>query len=290
MVIQLPHYFREQADTYRTIELNASTLASYRRNEDSRNNQVHLSENLLLLVVGGQKIVRTPGQPDLVVKAGEGAFIRKGLYLMSSLCADEQPYESVLFFLHEEPVRQFIGQYAGHFAADAAPDDHNPPAALPFAIGPVLEGYVRSVQPYFEQPAAAPQPLLQLKFQELLLHFVLAPDGARFREFLLRINHAASYDLRLLMEQNFQRPFSLAEFAFLSGRSLSSFKRDFSSTFGQPPAQWLKARRLEQARFLLRTTSLSVGQVGDEVGFASTSHFVQAYKERFQHTPGQAVA
>ncbi|GAB2955725.1 T3SS regulon transcriptional activator ExsA [Hymenobacter coalescens] len=289
MQIELPQYFRQDA-AYRTIELAATTLASYRRDHDSRDTPVHLSENLLLLVLSGQKIVRMAGAPDLVIGAGEGAFIRKGLYLMSSVRgAEGEDYESVLFFLKEEPVRQFVQQYRAHFSADAAPAAAEPAASLPFPITPVLQGFVASILPYFGTYQPAQAPLLQLKLQELLLHFVLGPDAARYQPFLLHLHHTARYDLRLLMEQNFQRPFSLAEFAFLAGRSLASFKRDFQTTFGQPPAQWLRAQRLEHARFLLRTTGLSVGQVGDEAGFVSTSHFVQAFRERFGCTPGQAA-
>ena len=284
MKIQLPQYF-QQDPAYRTIELAATTLASYRRTSDSHDTPVHLSETLLLLVLSGQKIVRMAGQPDLVIKAGEGAFIRQGLYLMSSVCAGEQAYESVLFFLKEAPVREFVQEYRAHFQA---PAPVAAVASLRFPLTPVLRGFVQSVLPYFD--GGQPAPLLQLKFQELLLYFVLGPEGAGYQQFLLQMHHAGRSDLRLLMEQNFRRPFSLAEFAFLAGRSLASFKRDFQATFGQPPAQWLKAQRLEHAHFLLRTTGLNVGEVADEVGFATASHFVQAFRERFHYTPGQVVA
>ncbi|HEX8660024.1 MAG TPA: AraC family transcriptional regulator [Hymenobacter sp.] len=286
MKIRLPQYF-QQDPAYRTIEVAATTVASYRRAVDSRDTPVHLSENLLLLVLSGQKIVRMAGQPDLLIGAGEGAFIRKGLYLMSSVSAGEQFYESVLFFLKEEPVRQFVQQYQRHFTVPATAE---PAATLTFGLTPALQGFVQSVLPYFESCSSAQAPLLQLKFQELLLHFVLGPEAACYHQFLLHLHHTGRYDLRLLMEQNFQRPFSLTELAFLSGRSLATFKRDFQAVFRQPPAQWLKARRLEHAHFLLRTTALNVSQVADEVGFTGTSHFVQAFRERFGYTPGRVMA
>jgi AraC-like DNA-binding protein len=287
MQIELPAYFHHDP-VYRTLALPTATLAAYRREQDSRDTPVHLSETLLLLVLSGRKIVRRAGAPDLVVEAGQGAFIRKGQYLMSSVRgAAGEAYESVLFSLPEEPLRAFMQQYRAHFSAPAAPAGAPPADSLSFALTPALRGYVASLLPLFDAPP--PTPLLQLKLQELLLHFVLGPEAGRYQSFLLQVQHAARFELRLLMEQNFQRPFSLAEFAFLAGRSLSSFKRDFQVAFGQPPAQWLRAQRLEHARFLLRTTGQSVGQVADEVGFASASHFVQAFRERFGVTPGQAA-
>jgi AraC-like DNA-binding protein len=78
---------------------------------------------------------------------------------------------------------------------------------------------------------------------------------------------------------------SLLEYAQLSSRSLSTFKRDFNDNFGLSPGKWLRQKRLELAKYLLRHTDKSVTEAAFESGFAKHSHFTRAFRETFQMTP-----
>ncbi|GKT29331.1 AraC family transcriptional regulator [Aduncisulcus paluster] len=56
------------------------------------------------------------------------------------------------------------------------------------------------------------------------------------------------------MERYFNKNISLETVAELSGRSLSSFKRDFKKTFNTTPARWIRERRMSWAEQLLRNS------------------------------------
>ena len=87
------------------------------------------------------------------------------------------------------------------------------------------------------------------------------------------------------MEMNFYHNLSLAAFAKMCHRSLSSFKRDFRNLYGVSPGKWLLGKRLERAASLLHTSALSVTEVIFECGFEDVSHFSRAFKERFNYSP-----
>lgn len=89
------------------------------------------------------------------------------------------------------------------------------------------------------------------------------------------------------MLNNFQYNLKIKEFAELSGRSLSTFKRDFKKYFNTTPSRWLIAKRLEYAKILLQKGELNINQICFESGFKNCSHFIQSFKERYNKTPQQ---
>ena len=90
---------------------------------------------------------------------------------------------------------------------------------------------------------------------------------------------------RELMERNYIYNMKLEEFARLSGRSLTSFKRDFIATFKTTPGKWLARKKLEYARHLLETTDKDINELTFESGFENSLHFIRIFKQAFKNTP-----
>ena len=91
--------------------------------------------------------------------------------------------------------------------------------------------------------------------------------------------------LSQIMEANFCYNLALEEFAKLSHRSLSTFKRDFRKYYNQSPGKWLLQKRLEYSAVLLKNPALNVSQVALDCGFEDLSHFSRAFKEKFGMSP-----
>jgi AraC-like DNA-binding protein len=87
------------------------------------------------------------------------------------------------------------------------------------------------------------------------------------------------------MEENFYKNLSLSEYARLCAKSLSVFKRDFSSLYGCSPGKWLTGKRLEYSKYLLEVTNIDIEELMLESGFNNTSHFIRIFKERYGTTP-----
>jgi AraC-like DNA-binding protein len=62
-------------------------------------------------------------------------------------------------------------------------------------------------------------------------------------------------------------------FAYLTGRSLASFKRDFQQVFNMSPGRWLHQRRLQEAHYLIMEKGTAPSDVYLEVGFADLPFF-----------------
>ncbi|MEQ9104130.1 MAG: response regulator [Rhodothermales bacterium] len=56
---------------------------------------------------------------------------------------------------------------------------------------------------------------------------------------------------------------------------------------GMSPAALLRQRRLDKAASLIAEQAGNIGEVAYSVGFKSVSHFTQAFREQFGHTPSQ---
>ena len=59
----------------------------------------------------------------------------------------------------------------------------------------------------------------------------------------------------------------------------------FKAETGLAPMQYVKQRRIEKARDLLETTSLSLKEIRSTVGLSDRSHFTRGFKETFGETP-----
>src|SRR5690606_33481803 len=77
----------------------------------------------------------------------------------------------------------------------------------------------------------------------------------------------------------------LDQFAHLTNRSLSAFKRDFLALYHTTPGRWLAAKRLERAKTLLETSGKPIGDIAFENGFGNLSHFSRVFKLRYGHAP-----
>ena len=51
--------------------------------------------------------------------------------------------------------------------------------------------------------------------------------------------------------------------------------------------QYLQKKRIEEAKTLLATTDLTMSEIGNVLGFSSSSYFAQAFKKNMKRSPAQ---
>jgi AraC-like DNA-binding protein len=78
---------------------------------------------------------------------------------------------------------------------------------------------------------------------------------------------------------------SLAELAALAGLGKYQLLRRFEKAYGVPPHAWLRQRRAERARALIRDGS-ALAAASAACGFADQSHMTRAFVRHFGFTPG----
>ena len=87
------------------------------------------------------------------------------------------------------------------------------------------------------------------------------------------------------IEANFNTPLSLEKLAEVVGMNPKYFCRVFSRLTHQSPMDYVNFYRIEQAAFLLSSTSMPITAVGTECGFWESSYFTKVFKKYKGVTP-----
>ncbi len=93
-----------------------------------------------------------------------------------------------------------------------------------------------------------------------------------------------------LMHGDYARDWSLDTLAHAAGTSRASLARRFSSEIGASPMHYLTQLRLEAAKTLLTSTSMSLDEIAARVGYASAFSLSKAFKRAFGEAPRHFAA
>lgn len=80
---------------------------------------------------------------------------------------------------------------------------------------------------------------------------------------------------------------TLKTLADLSSYSEYYISKRFKKETGITPAEYIRRRRLERAKFLLRTTRMDVQQISERLRFGSHSYFADLFRREFGVSPTQ---
>jgi AraC-like DNA-binding protein len=73
----------------------------------------------------------------------------------------------------------------------------------------------------------------------------------------------------------------------MTGRSLSTFKREFKAIFNTSPGKWIMKKRLDEAYFLLDKEHKKSTDIYIDLGFEDLSHFSFVFKKEFGVSPSE---
>jgi len=89
------------------------------------------------------------------------------------------------------------------------------------------------------------------------------------------------------IDANLDANLSLESLAGLAGVQTHQFGRAFKRKVGEPPHQYVLARRIEAAHALLRTTDDAIADIAYATGFSSQSHMTTTFRREIGVTPAQ---
>jgi len=151
----------------------------------------------------------------------------------------------------------------------------------------LISNFIQSLMPYFNEKGVIDGVFLSVKRSELLL--VLLKTNPELANILFDFSSPEKIDLEKFMNTNFRFNVSTERFAYLTGRSLSAFKRDFKEIFNIPPGHWLLQKRLEEAYYLINKRQKKPSEIYLELGFEDFSHFSFAFKKRYGVSPTKLI-
>ena len=145
--------------------------------------------------------------------------------------------------------------------------------------------YYQSLFSYFKGPEPPSPILLRHKFEELILNILTHGNNPRIIDICAGLQRKSYPGLQQIMEEHFNARLTLAEFARMTARSLSTFRRDFQEAYGTSPGAWLREKRLLYSQHLLKVKSGTIDDIAYTSGFRSRTHFTRAFKNRFGIPP-----
>ncbi|WP_042169187.1 AraC family transcriptional regulator [Paenibacillus gorillae] len=239
-----------------------------------------LEDHLLLFVQRGVYSISYGGE-IYDVRPNEMILLKKAIVVQYQKTGDpdgDGMMEYRMFFLKDDLLREF-SRLSGI-------KPKAPAASVAVSVKPVNERllkYVDSLEPYFTEPDGIDEHLIKIKLLELLFDLAAADQDLMLQ--LLQLKQQARSDIPKIVEENLLNPVSVDDLAYLSGRSLSTFKREFQAIYSMPPRQWIRERRLDRAKELLMNSALSVTDICYMTGFENSTHFSRAFKEQYGISP-----
>jgi AraC-like DNA-binding protein len=235
--------------------------------------------NYIIYVVEGRKIWHTPhGSYDL--REGSCVFVRKGASIVEQFFDTEFCF--FLFFVPDE----FICEVLKRKSTPIHKSGKRYEPIISIDNNAAVQTFFQSMLAYFDAHGEPDQSLLELKFRELILTIADNPTNREVLSYFCSLlQEPQSTSLQRVMDDNYCFNLKLEEFARLSSRSLSAFKRDFLRLYKISPGKWLLEKRLSHALHLLSNMGKTVSEAAFESGFESASHFSRSFRQRFGASP-----
>lgn len=202
---------------------------------------------------------------------------RNQLGRMVKLPVNGEPFRSISVLFPEQLLRKHYasrpenpaeGKWKGHLALEKHP---------------LLESLFNSLIPYFEMHEELPPNLAEIKISECLT--VLDNCAPHVQKLLNVFHEPGKVDLADFMDQHFLYNLPLEKFGYLTGRSLTTFKKDFQKVFKTTPGRWLTQKRLEFAHYQIAVRKRKPMDIFADAGFENLSHFSFAFKKQFGYSP-----
>lgn len=280
MMRVLPQLFYQTPEVDKILVDGLSCIIHKVIHEPVWHKEGYVSTHAITLVLNGLLQVEGDNGEKVQVRPNQMIFLPKGLYNISDIVPDNGAFEAVVFFFDEALLNDFIAK--NNIKA-------NKERCVSYKLmdyTPEIRCFTESVLKIYKNKPVVWRTLTRLKLFELL-HILSFTRAGCLLEAIATLNNKERKSLREFMAANFEKPLSIEDYAYLTGRSLSTFRRDFIEQFGISPKQWLIEKRLEKARELLVKNHTTVSQVSLEVGYENFSHFVKAFHKKFGTSPKQ---
>ena len=239
----------------------------------------HLQNEHLVAYVYSGALSITDGKQELFVSGGHGVFIRKNHRIRLSLSkGDDQEIKIAFLILGRKELVDF------HLNSKITPTGKEifKPGFLKISSELSVESLFLSLIPFIDAGISPSPDLLKSKIREAMdaLLGLQQPVMTALFDFI----DPWKIDLLDFMNNNFMYDLSLKELAWYTGRSVATFKRDFSKISTLPPQRWIIRKRLESAHQHLEEGK-KVSDFYLDLGFLSLSHFSTAYKKEYGIAP-----
>ena len=241
-----------------------------------------IADHTFLYIIKG--IMRCyDGSKTYVFRSGDYGLARKNRLGRYKKEKEDGELEKVFVFFDEKFLRMFQQKH------QSKPTDiKSPDTMVPIERSDLLPHFIQSLLPYYRGGGKIDPPFADIKREELLV--ILLRNQPELAGVFFDFGVPQKINLEEFMNRNFKFNVSLQRFAYLTGRSLSAFKRDFKAIFHETPNRWLVRKRLQEAYFLIDENKKKPSDIYLDLGFEDLSHFSFTFKKLFGLAPTQLLS
>ncbi|MFP7658324.1 helix-turn-helix domain-containing protein [Chryseobacterium proteolyticum] len=246
----------------------------------SRQGEHFVSDHVISYQVAGDLIL-SDGVNDYRSEKGSIRFLKRNQLLKFT----KQPppggeFQSLSIHLDQQTLQDFSLAY------DVASEKKcSTNSLVVFDSSPQLKTYMDALMMYQKSGQLSDPRMVELKIKEAIL--LLLQANPELKDVLFDFNEPGKIDIEAFMSKNYHFNVNLDRFAYLTGRSLATFKRDFEKIFGKTPGKWLLQKRLQEAHYLLAEKGRMASDIYMDLGFEDLSHFSFAFKKQYGLSPSK---
>ncbi|WP_293310266.1 helix-turn-helix domain-containing protein [Pedobacter sp. UBA5917] len=238
--------------------------------------EAFVSDHIFSYIISGTHEVWV-GERKYFFQAGDYRFFKRNQLTKYVKRTESDGFKSIAVHIDQYTLKEISREYG--FKAGEHYDGEGVKLLKDKGL---LKGFVDTLNAYLAG-GGLDKDILQLKTKELVL--ILADSDPDIKKMLFEFSAPGKLDLEAFMNGHYRYNVPLERFAFLTGRSLSGFKRDFARLFSTTPSRWLVRKRLIEARYLIEQRLARPTEIYQELGFIDISHFSYAYKKAFGIAP-----
>jgi len=248
----------------------------------NREGEQFAAEHVLSFQISGELTLNN-GMKEYVFKPGDFRFIKRNQLIKFIKQPDPNTaFQSISIYLNQSALRDYSIQYNSKTNVIKSSLTES---VFQLKEVPLLKSFMNSLIPYINEDQLINEDLQTLKVNEAIT--VLLQCQPELKDILFDFNEPGKIDLEAFMKKNFHFNVQLDRFAYLTGRSLATFKRDFKRIFDNSPSRWLLQKRLQEAYYQIKEKGKSPSEVYLEVGFEDLSHFSFAFKKQYGLSPSK---
>ncbi len=266
---------------FRFLEFEGVQIAAFIESRTVSEHPGYHANNILFYVEQGQLNIRENHKLHTIPK-GNLCFVRKFTNVNYFKTWEEHEKCAIVkaMILQDELIEQAINQLELEPPKKAIQEN-----VINLKNNSILLGLFESLTLYIAENESPDKHLMFLKTKEALLGILKSNPKilAVFYEF----SKPVKAELTEFMKHHITSTAPLATLAKLSGRSLSTFNRDFKKIYNTSPHSWLLKARLQKAKELLLTTLQKPSDLYLELGFKDLAHFSKTFKKEFGVPPSK---
>lgn len=262
-------------------------LIFYDSHEPISKYEAKLNKNIFLFILKGSKNISIKNQ-DITLNEGYGAFVKKDEYLMTETSrSSEQGFSSLIILVDDDKLLSLWKNAAiqNRISSENKYQYSHTGNWAFFKQNNYIHSSLDTLKDFTKQNRKIHFSFIEAKLQELLFYIANTDTKNELESLILSSGQDSIANLKRFMENNYNKDWSMSEFASHLALSLSSFKRTFKLAYGCPPKTWINQKRLEKAAAEIAFNKKPLIEIALSSGFSGSSQFSRAFKKQYNCAP-----